>query len=129
MDVIYATYGVAASGVLSTAAVARRIIGPPSLTGRIVAASAIITTGTTDAASAIKVGPAGGTAGDSLTMSVPILAANAGHQATISELRAGGQLSADTVYEVSGDGAATAGAADIDITVAWSKTAIDILNQ
>lgn len=115
---IYQTYTVLANASLSTAAVAKRFIGPIGKQGRIVDCSAIITTGTTTNPSTIIVGTAGDT--DSIfTMTVPVLAADAGHVATEAEISAAATLAADTVYLMSGGGEADAGAADITLTIAW----------
>lgn len=104
---------------LSAAAVFGRIIGPKGKEGRIQAAMVIVTTGVTVAATNVEVGPAGGTENANLEMAVPISAANAGHAATKAEIEAGAKLDADTVHEVSTDGAATAGAGDVYIVVGW----------
>lgn len=116
---IEVTYTAAANASLSTAAVAKRIIGPKGKRGRIRSAAVITTTATTVAASAVQVGPAGGTATECLDMVVPVTAINLGVSATQAEISAGADLAADTVYEISGDGGASAGAGDITITVGW----------
>lgn len=115
---IYESYTVLANASLSTAALAKRFIGPEGLTGRIVNCSAVITTATTDAASTIQVGIESDP-NSAFSMSVPITAVNLGHVATAAELSAAGNLTADTIYQIYGGGEATAGAADITLTVAW----------
>lgn len=120
-DPLVISYGAQANACLSTTAVAERFIGPLGMKGRILAAEVIVTTATTDAASALQVGPAGGVATANLDMSIPIASQHAGHVATAAELAAGATLAADTVHEISGDGGATAGAADITVTVGWFK--------
>jgi hypothetical protein len=115
---IYESYTVLANASLSTAAVAKRLIGPSGKTGRVVAASCVTTTATTVAASEIRVG----TAADPdafFAMAVPVTAINLGVVASKAELDAGSLITPDTLIQISGDGGATAGAADITITVAW----------
>lgn len=112
------TYKFPASAVLSTAGVAGRLIGPAGKRGRVLGCQGILTTATTGAASQILVG----TAADpdaNLVVDVPVQAINTGVQASDANIRAGALLDADTVYQVSGDGAATAGAADITLVVGW----------
>ena len=116
---IIESYTVLANASLSSAAVAKRVIGPLGKQGRVLAASVVITTDTTVAASAVQVGPAGGVATANLDMSVPVAVADVGHVATKAELDAGADIAADVVTEISGDGLATAGAADITVTIGW----------
>lgn len=112
------TYKFPASAVLSTAGVAGRFIGPKGKRGRVLACEGLLTTATTDAASTITVGTAAAPA-DALSIDVPVQAINTGVQADEAKIRAGKDLAPDTVYQVAGGGEATAGAADITLTVGW----------
>lgn len=117
-DPIYETYRWLANASLSTAATVGYIQGPTGKTGRVVNVSAVITTATTVAASAVTVGVSGDL--DSIiSVNVPVKSANTAVAASKSELSGSSLMAADTVYIVSGDGGATAGAADITVTVAW----------
>lgn len=114
------TVSVAASAVLSSAAVAKRIIGPAGCKGRVLALNGIVTTGVTDAAGSLTIGTAADP--DSImTTSVAIAAANTGFSATAAQVAAAAELAADTVYQLAGGGEATAGAADIHLVIGWFK--------
>ena len=117
-DQIFQTFTANANAAVSTAADVFQISGPVGMQGRVVAASLVTTTGTTEAASKLEFGTQADA--DSLGyLSIPVTAINLAIQPTLAELDAISNLAADTVYTVSGNGAATAGALDIAITVAW----------
>ena len=111
------TYRFAAATV-SAAAVIGRFIGPAGKVGRVIGFESIVTTGVTVAAAAIDIDTAAGLTGP-FTTSIPASSAGAGLAATAAELKAGAELPADTVVEISSDGGATAGAADLIVTVQW----------
>ena len=111
------TYRFAALTV-TAAAVIGRIMGPAGKVGRVVGFEYILTTGVTVGAAGIDIDTAAGLTGP-FTTSMPIAAINTGGSATAAQLKAGAELPADTVIELSSDAAATAGAADIVVTIAW----------
>jgi hypothetical protein len=103
---------------VSGGAVIGRVQGPAGKVGRVVGFEYILTTGVTVAAAGITVDTNAGLTAP-FTTSMPIAAINTGGAATEAELKAGDELPADTVVEIADDGAATAGAADIALTIAW----------
>lgn len=113
------TYEALANASLSTTAIARNLIGPPGMKGRVLSVSLIITTATTDAASTLDIGITGGDTDVIMSMSIPIASIADGHVATKAELAASTVLAADTVYSALGGGEATAGAADMTIVIGW----------
>jgi hypothetical protein len=102
---------------VSGGAIIGRVQGPAGKVGRVVGFEYILTTGVTVAAAGITVGENGAAA--PFTTSMPIAAINTGGAATATQFKAGSELPADTVIEIADDGAATAGAADIALTIAW----------
>ncbi len=103
---------------VSSAAVIGRIQGPAGKIGRITGFEYVLTTGVTTAAAAITVDTnAGLTAPFATTM--PVAAINTGGAATLTQIKDGDELPADTIVEISSDAAAGAGAADIILTVNW----------
>lgn len=115
---IYQTFTANANAAVSATADIFQISGPVGREGRIVAVSLATTTATTVAAAKIEIGTQSDA--DALGyVAVPITAINSAIQPTKAEINAIDNLEADTVYTVSGNGAATAGALDIAITVAW----------
>lgn len=115
---IEVTYVVAAAVLTGGAATLKRFIGPKGRVGRTLALTFVITTGVTVAAALVTVDNAG-TAGAYGSVTVPIAAANSGGSATVANLKAAGELPADTVLSIKTNGAATAGAADITLSVGW----------
>jgi hypothetical protein len=111
------TYRFAALTVTS-AAVIGRIQGPAGKVGRVVGFEYILTTGVTVGDAGITIDTNAGLTAP-FTTSMPIAAVNTGGAATAAQLKAGDELPADTVVELSSDAAATAGAADVTITIAW----------
>jgi hypothetical protein len=115
---IIETLSLKAFAGVSSAAVGQRFVGPPGKTGRILGASVVTTTATTVAASLVRVGT-GAAPAAALSLTVPILAINLHHQATQAEVDAGADIAADTLYQIDGDGLATAGAVDVQVIIAW----------
>jgi len=109
-------YRLSAAALTGGAGVLDKIIGPAGKAGRLVSITSIVTTNVTVAAAAVLVGISGDTAKFG-TASVPISTAGAG----LNAFTAGGtnEIPADTVIEIGTDGAATAGAADVDVTIDW----------
>jgi len=115
------------AAAIDTAGVFGRFIGPRGKVGRVRGIEAVNTAAVTVAASSITVGNNGAVAPASL--SIPVSAINAGTSMTAAEEKAAGakevagtndvELEADTVVEVESDGGATAGDADITVTVDW----------
>ena len=103
---------IAAAGVLG------RVIGPAGRRGRVIGAEYVVTTGITGAASAITVDTNAGLTGP-FTFDAEVAGVNSGGVASAAELKAGAELPADTVIEVQTDGGASAGAADLVITIQW----------
>lgn len=103
---------------VTAAAVIGRVQGPAGKVGRVVGFEYILTTGVTVGAAGITVDTNAGLTAP-FTTSLPIAAVNTGGAATATQLKAGDELPADTVVELSSDAAATAGAADIALTIVW----------
>jgi hypothetical protein len=109
---------------ISGGAVVGSFIGPVGKKGKIVNVSSIVTTGVTVAAAGLTIGASGQT--EPVAFSIPISSTGAGlaipkanlKDATAPSLDAQ-ELAADTVVEIEDDGLATAGAADIVVTVDW----------
>ena len=110
------TYTVLA-GVLTSAAVLRTIIGPAGMKGRVVNISSLVTTGVTAAASTVTVGPNGGSSVP--THTVPISSAGASLAIPRANLRSKTELVADTEVEIATGGEATAGAANLVVSIEW----------
>lgn len=105
------------AAVLTAAAVVGRFIGPKGKTGRVVNVSHVVTTGVTVAAASVTVGNNGATT--PVAHTVPISAANAAVALAYASLQSKDALAADTLVEVATGGEATAGAADLIVTVDW----------
>jgi hypothetical protein len=106
------------AAAVATAAVLGRVIGPAGASGRVLSLTHIVTTDVTVAPSVITVDTGVGVT-TPVTMTIPVSAANSGGSASDAAIKAGSELPADTVVEVSSDGGATAGAADISLTIGW----------
>ena len=105
-----------AAATISGAAVIGRFISPAGKKGRVVDIATIVTTGVTVAASTVQVGL---TADPNAyaTLTVPISAANAGANGAVAVDQH--EIPADTVVDVYSGGECTAGACDINVTIAW----------
>ncbi len=116
-----------ASAAVDTGAVFGRFIGPLGKKGRVRGMEYIIINATTTSVSLITCGVNGATLPAAL--SVPVASANAGGAMTAVQLKAAGavevastndvELTADTVIEMTSNGGADAGDADILVTVDW----------
>lgn len=114
---IYITYNLLAASVIADANL-RDIAGPKGLTGRVVAIATVVTTGVTVAASSVVVGT---DAANALfaTLAIPISAADAvANNASLLTLDAN-LIPADSRVVIGSGGGATAGAVNIDVTIAW----------
>jgi len=103
---------------IDTAAVFGRIAGPEGKTGRLVGISTVITTGTSVAASELRVGDASdpdkyGTA------AIAVLSADAVSTAFTDLTSDDNLITADTIVEMSSDGGATAGDGTVVIYINW----------
>lgn len=107
-----------ANGSVSTAAGVGYIHGPDGKQGRVLNFSAITTTATTVAASKLLLGT-DADADAICTLDVPVLAVKKPAVMSAGDIMDAPLLDADTVYLVSGDGGATAGAVDITLTIGW----------
>lgn len=115
------------AAAVDTAAVFGRFIGPLGKTGRVRGMEYVVTADVTVAASTVTCGVNGATAPAALTVAVG--AANTAGAMTAAQVAAAGaaqvagtndvELTADTVVEVTSDGGATAGDADVIVTVDW----------
>ncbi len=108
---------------LNTGAEKARFRGPPGLRGKVVSVQGTITTSVTTAAAPLTLGST--TDADAyLTTTVPVGTAPVGFAATQAQLDAGGvvdEIPADTDVLITAGGAAGAGAATVEVTVAWYK--------
>jgi hypothetical protein len=117
---IPATYEIPA-GVLSSAAIIKRIVGPENKRGRITGISAVSTLGLTGSEGQLQLG----TTADAtafLTMSIPnttILERVAGLVTFATSHGGYPAIRPNEILEVATDGVVTAGAADIFITIEW----------
>jgi len=117
---IQATYELTAASVASAATIGR-ITGPEGMSGEITSVSAICTTQITVAAGQLNLGN-GSDADKYGTFSVPLTAANARVDGSYSPTWVRGvkqKIDIDEVLLVAADGAPTAGAATIFITIEW----------
>jgi len=112
-----------ASASLSTAATAASYKVPADHVARVVDLSAVITTAVTAAAAAAQVGLSG-TLAKYATLEVPIATAGNGYSAAAAGLLTDDDnlIPEGTVVLLNGDGAATAGAADLNATLHVFKT-------
>lgn len=115
------------AATVSGAAVVGRFQGPPGKIGRVRGIGYAITTDVTVAAANITVGINGAVA--PATVQIPVAAVGVCGEMSAANLAAAGaaevagtndvELHADTTIEVASDGGATAGAADLVVTVDW----------
>tara|TARA_R110000765_G_scaffold195825_7_gene301305 strand:+ start:6975 stop:7340 length:366 start_codon:yes stop_codon:yes gene_type:complete len=116
-DPIYTTHTLKAQSI-ATAATMLSVVGPRGKVGRLESVSAVVTTGTTDAATELRVGTAAD-ADKFGTLSVPVATAGNGYNnATIANIDTN-PMPANDVVLIATDGGCTAGAADISVTIAW----------
>jgi len=114
---IYVTYSIRAGSVASAAALLS-VAGPENAIGRVVSISSVVTTGVTAAATDIVVGD-GTTTDLYATLPIPISSANAvANAATIANTDAN-PIVANSRVVIGSGGAATAGAVNADVTIAW----------
>lgn len=119
------TYKFAAFAGLSAAGQSsEKIAGPAGATGRLVSMVAVVTTGVTVAAGKATLRNNVTTTELYGSLTVPVLAAElSAADLVINDLEAGGtdtaRIPADAQLELDGDGGATAGAADIYVTILW----------
>jgi len=103
---------------ITAAAVIGRIQGPEGKVGKLVGFEYVLTTGVTVGNAGLDMDTAAGLTAP-FTTAAEIAAINTGGAATQAELDLADEFPADTVIELSSDAAATAGAADITVTIAW----------
>jgi len=116
-DPIHATYTLKAAS-LASAATLLSVSGPAGKKGRLVGITGVVTTGVTDAAATVSVG----TDADSDaygSLSVPVGAAGSSANDALVKPADDNLIPEDSVVEIAADGAATAGAADLAIHIAW----------
>lgn len=119
------TYKFAAFAGLSAAGQSsEKIAGPAGATGRLISMVAVVTTGVTVAAGKATLRNNVTTTELYGSLTVPVLAAElSAGDLVIDDLEAGGtdtaRIPADAQLELDGDGGATAGAADIYVTILW----------
>lgn len=108
---------------LQTGAEKARFRGPPGLRGKVVSVSGTITTTVTTAAAPVTLGSAAD-ADAYLTSSIPVGTAPLGFVVSQDDIDAGGaidEVPADEDVLITAGGAAGAGAATIDVVMAWYK--------
>lgn len=110
------TYQVHAAD-LTGAAVLATVLGPAGKVGRVVNVSSFNTTGVTVAAATVTVGPNG--AASPPTLTIPISAIDTGLAIPRANLVGQTELAADTEVEIATGGEATAGVAELVVTVEW----------
>ena len=114
---LHITYQLTAASVTSNASLLK-VSGPKGLVGRVASISTVVTTGVTVAASLVEVG----TVADEdayATASIPISSADAVANTVVDNVTDGNEIPADSVVRIGTDGGATAGAANIFVTIAW----------
>ena len=114
---MYITYNLRAASVIADANLLD-IAGPEGKVGRVVAVATVVTTGVTVAASTVVVGTdASNNAYASLA--IPISSADAvANNATLSNTDAN-PIPANSRVVIGSGGGATAGAVNLDVTIAW----------
>lgn len=108
----FAAVTVSAAGVLG------RMAGPAGRAGRVLNISAVVTTDVTVAPALITVDTNAGLT-DPASLTLPVAAANAVAGSLQADTEGASELPADTAIELQSDGGATAGAADITVTIGW----------
>ncbi len=108
-----------ANDAVSAAADIFQLASPsPGMKGRVLGISIVTTTATTVAAAELLLGTVADPDAYG-TIAIPITAIDTQIALTKAQLAAILELPADTVLLLSGDGAATAGALDIALTIGW----------
>jgi hypothetical protein len=103
---------------VSTAAVLGRMAGPSGRAGRVLSIAAVVTTDVTVAPALLTVDTNAGLTNPP-SLSLPVGAANSIAGSTQADTEGADELPADTVIELQSDGGATAGAADVTVTIGW----------
>tara|TARA_R110000851_G_scaffold121083_1_gene249584 strand:- start:526 stop:891 length:366 start_codon:yes stop_codon:yes gene_type:complete len=111
------TYQVQAATV-STAATLIRGVGPKGLKGRLVDIGFVTTTATTDAATELRVGTVADPDKYGI-LSVPVQSAAAVTNGASKYTTTSNLIPADTYFALASDGASTAGAGTILVTIDW----------
>ena len=114
---IYITYSLRAASVIADADLLD-VAGPLGKLGRVVAIATVVTTGVTVAASTVVVGT---DASNALyaSLAIPISAADAvANSPTLSNTDAN-PIAANSRVVIGSGGGATAGAVNLDVTIAW----------
>lgn len=112
------TYQIAAAAIDTLSANLLSIAGPKGLQGRLEAVVAVNTTAVTAAASAVEIGD--GTTTDLYgSLSVPISSANVVANTAVVSTLDETLIPADSRVVISTDGGATAGDANLFVTIAW----------
>ena len=114
---IYQTYTLAASAI-DTAGTKLSVVGPAGTKGRLVSIGSVVVNDVTVAASTVNVGITG-TLAKYGTLSVPISSAAAVANAATISTSDSNEMPADTAVLISAGGEATAGDADLTVTIAW----------
>jgi len=114
---IYATYSVRAGSVASAAALLS-VAGPKDAIGRVVSIASVVTTGVTAAATDIVVGD-GTTTNKYATLPIPISSVNAVANSAVVANTDANPITANSRVVIGSGGAATAGAVNVDVTIAW----------
>lgn len=116
---LFQTIPAHADASVSTAADVFQLASPsPGMKGRVLGISIVTTTATTVAAAELLLGTVADPDAYG-TIAIPITAIDTQIALTKVQIAAILELPADTVLLLSGDGAATAGALDIALTIGW----------
>ena len=114
---IYMTYTVLAGSLIAGADL-QDVSGPEGLTGKVVAISGLLTTGVTVAASSIVVGD-GTTADLYATVPAPVQVVDTVVNQGLVKTTDANTIPANSRVVIGSGGGATAGAANIFVTIAW----------
>ena len=114
------THTVSGMNFVSGAAEDLVLAGPKGLTGRVTSMSVLVTTGVTNAPSAIQVGVSGGDLDAYATAPVAIAAANAVTGNVVSAGVLGNKIPADTKFAIGNAGGSSAGVGSAVVTIEWS---------
>ncbi len=117
-NAITATYTLKAQALTGGAATFLKVMGPKGKKGVLVGISAVSTTAVTVAATDVRVGISG-TTDKYGTLAVPIAAVGSGYNNPTIEAVDSNVIPPDSQVFIGTGGAATAGAADIAVTINW----------